>query len=40
MWNGVFVVETELAQFLVGSEVARLAVLALVLALGGYESKR
>jgi hypothetical protein len=39
LWNGIFVVEAELGEFLVGSEVARLAVLALVLALGGYESK-
>jgi hypothetical protein len=39
LWNGVFVIEAELAEFLVGSEVARLAVLALVLTLGGYESK-
>jgi hypothetical protein len=33
------VIEAELAQFFVGSEVARLAVFALVLALSGYESK-
>jgi hypothetical protein len=39
LWDGILVVEAELAQFLIGSEVARLAVLALVLALGGYKSK-
>ena len=39
MWDGVFVVETELSQFVVGSEVSRLAMLALVLALSSYKSE-
>jgi hypothetical protein len=38
--DGFFVVETELAQFVVGSEVSGLAILALVLALRSYESER